>query len=240
MKKKLPNGITLLNLISGSIAVMWASTGHVELAGYFILAGIMFDFLDGLAARLLGVQSELGKELDSLADMVTSGVAPGIIMFQLLRDSFMNWNTSPAIPTELSSLLPYTGLILTLGAGYRLAKFNLDPRQHEGFIGLPTPAMTLFVLSIPFVRHYGPDFFIPLISHPLFLLASSLVGALMMNVSLPMFSLKFKDFSFWHNKLKYLFIGFSAILILGLGFGAFLILIPLYILSSIIKNQKKQ
>lgn len=135
MKKHIPNLITLGNLFCGTIATIFAVQANYEFAALFVVFGIVFDFFDGFAARLLNVSGELGKQLDSLADMVTSGVVPGIIMYHLLDND----------SSEVSAL-KYIGLLLTLGACYRLAKFNIDTRQSDSFIGLPTPAMCLFVI----------------------------------------------------------------------------------------------
>ena len=139
----------------------------MQIAVLFVLLGIFFDFFDGLAARVLNVGSELGKQLDSLADMVTSGVAPGIIMYQLILNS-MNQNSFATTFVEKGNiatwdfsdiqLLPFIGFILPLAAAYRLANFNLDERQSTSFIGLPTPAMAIFVISLPsdYIQMQGP------------------------------------------------------------------------------------
>jgi CDP-diacylglycerol--serine O-phosphatidyltransferase len=139
MKKQIPNLITLLNLLSGCIALVFVSQDNFWFAFYFVCLGIFFDFFDGFFARIFKVQSPLGVQLDSLADMVTSGVVPGFVMLKML--------------SELSSeaFLPYFGFIITLGSCYRLAKFNIDTRQTDSFIGLPTPANALFILSLPLI-----------------------------------------------------------------------------------------
>ncbi|CEN46406.1 Phosphatidylserine synthase (fragment) [Capnocytophaga canimorsus] len=150
MKKHVPNCITLLNLLCGCIAVIFAVKNQLQWAGLFVALGIFFDFFDGFFARLLHVKSDLGLQLDSLADMVTSGLTPGIVMFQLLSYShFVEENTSLT-----TTLLPYFGLIITLASAYRLANFNIDSRQTTGFIGLPTPANALFILSLPLILLY--------------------------------------------------------------------------------------
>ena len=165
MKKHIPNLITLGNLFCGTIATIFAVQGNFVAAGLFVVIGIFLDFFDGFAARLLHVSGELGKQLDSLADMVTSGVVPGIIMFHLLNQSnfenvdsqFMNERISFSIASHdyQFTWISYIGLLLTLGACYRLAKFNIDTRQSESFIGLPTPAMSLFVISLPLIQEYA-------------------------------------------------------------------------------------
>src|SRR5690554_2750457 len=139
MKKHIPNFITLLNLFSGCIALVFAMQGDFLNAFIFVSLGIFFDFFDGFFARILKVQSPLGVQLDSLADMVTSGVVPGFVMFRMLSEYSAN------------EFLPYFGFIITLGSCMRLAKFNIDTRQTDSFIGLPTPANALFILSLPLV-----------------------------------------------------------------------------------------
>ena len=161
LKKHIPNLITLLNLLSGTIAVFFAVKEQLVLASFFVFLGIFFDFFDGLVARVLNVQGELGKQLDSLADVVTSGVVPGIVLLQLISASLTkgSWKMGSGLITDLVTkdffnstfLISITGLLFTLGAAYRLAKFNIDERQTSSFIGLPTPAAALVVLSLPLV-----------------------------------------------------------------------------------------
>ncbi|MDC3285914.1 CDP-alcohol phosphatidyltransferase family protein, partial [Flavobacteriaceae bacterium] len=158
IKKHIPNIVTLGNLFFGTLATIYAVGGHFEMTALFVVLGIFLDFFDGFFARVLKVSGELGKQLDSLADMVTSGVVPGIVLFVLLGNN-------QQIPYEIDSEFkfsmgfPLLGLLITLSACYRLAKFNLDTRQSESFIGLPTPAMSLFIVSLPLVQmHSDIDF----------------------------------------------------------------------------------
>ena len=244
MKRHIPNFITLLNLLAGVIATMLAVEGNLVMAGVFVLIGIFFDFFDGLAARLLNVQSELGKQLDSLADMVTSGVVPGIIMYQLLKQSCVIWNEAGTATTSLFidgiSYLPLIGLIITLAAAYRLANFNIDERQTSSFIGLPTPAVALFVVSLPLILKYSDgEFAINLIKNQWFLIIVALVLSYLMNANIPLFSLKFKDFSFKSNAIKYIFVLLSIVLLIWLQFVAIPIIIVLYVVFSIIENLMK-
>ena len=167
IKNHVPNLLTLGNFFCGTLATIFAIKNDFEAAALLVAIGILFDFLDGFVARLLHVQSELGKQLDSLADMVTSGVVPGIIMLQMIVDSIdkdaVGYFGVDA-DGNTGSNLPYLGLILTLAACYRLAKFNLDTRQSDSFIGLPTPAMTLFVVSLPLIVIFSEyTFFVTLI-----------------------------------------------------------------------------
>ena len=161
IKKHIPNLFTLGNLFCGLIALLFVFHGNFEATAFFVLLGIVFDFFDGFLARILKVSGELGKQLDSLADMVTSGVVPGFVMFHLLENILKEKQNISINGLELEELLsnevgylPYVGFILTLAACYRLAKFNIDTRQTDSFIGLPTPAMTLFVVSLPIIHQY--------------------------------------------------------------------------------------
>ena len=244
MKKHIPNLLTLGNLFCGIIATILAVQGDFITAGLFVVIGIFLDFFDGFAARLLKVSGELGKQLDSLADMVTSGVVPGIIMFNLLyQNSFKNLDTQfidegirPVIVSNdyISSWVSYIGLLLTLGAGYRLAKFNIDTRQSESFIGLPTPAMSLFVISLPLIQEYATNVWVQsLISNNYFLIAVTLVLTYLMNAEIPLFSLKFKEYSLKNNFVKYLFLATSLALLIILNFISVPIIIILYVLLSV-------
>ena len=244
MKKHIPNLLTLGNLFSGTIATILAVQGDFVTAGLFVVIGIFLDFFDGFAARLLNVSGELGKQLDSLADMVTSGVVPGIIMFNLLyQNSFKNLDTQfidegvrPVIVSNdyISSWVSYIGLLLTLGAGYRLAKFNIDTRQSESFIGLPTPAMSLFVISLPLIQEYATNVWVQsLISNNYFLIAVTLVLTYLMNAEIPLFSLKFKEYSLKNNFVKYFFLATSLALLIILNFISVPIIIIVYVLLSV-------
>tara|TARA_B110000090_G_scaffold209895_1_gene268544 strand:+ start:1603 stop:2370 length:768 start_codon:yes stop_codon:yes gene_type:complete len=248
MKKHIPNLITLGNLFCGIIATIFAVQGDFKYAALFVVLGIVFDFFDGFAARLLKVSGELGKQLDSLADMVTSGVVPGIIMYQLL-------NTSKVLETKSTidddaiweliaidpGFLKFLGLLLTLGACYRLAKFNIDTRQSDSFIGLPTPAMSLFIISLPLIQEYTTIEFVQhLISNHYFLIAITFLLTYLMNAELPLFSLKFKNYNFNNNVLKYLFLIASLILLLTLKYIAIPLVILLYVALSMISNYGKK
>ena len=242
MKKHIPNILTLGNLFCGTVATIYAVQGNFEIAGILVVLGIFFDFFDGFAARILNVSGELGKQLDSLADMVTSGVVPGIVMFKLLAISpnldtlenaaidtnWMNFNFAP---------IQLLGLLLTLGACYRLAKFNIDTRQSESFIGLPTPAMSLFIISLPLIQEYSTIVFIQnLISNHYFLILITLLLTCLMNAELPLFSLKFKEYSVKNNAVKYMFILISVLLIFSLHVISIPIIIFLYVSLSIIRK----
>lgn len=236
MKKHIPNLLTLGNLFCGTVAAILAVKGDFAFAGLFVIIGIIFDFFDGFVARMLRVSGELGKQLDSLADMVTSGVVPGIIMFYLIADKqFGAANFSDEFLAP--HYLPFLGLLLTLGAGYRLAKFNIDTRQSESFIGLPTPAMSLFVISLPLILEFSNSEWVQkIITNNYFLITVTFLLTYLMNAELPLFSLKFKDYSIKNNSTKYVFLFISLILILTLQFIAIPLIITSYIILSVLQK----
>ncbi|NDK18685.1 MAG: phosphatidylserine synthase, partial [Zetaproteobacteria bacterium] len=221
-KQYLPNALTLLNLLCGVIAVLFAAINQLEVAAYFVFGGIFFDYFDGFTARLLKVQGELGKQLDSLADVITSGVVPGIVMFQLIRQSLGQW-TEPIWFTSVDKLnwLPFLGLIIPLASAYRLANFNIDTRQTSSFIGLPTPALSIFVLSLPLIIGQESS---PLIEsifkNSITLILITLIGSYLLNAELPMFALKFKTYQLKENLLKYIFLILSLLLLVGFHYTA--------------------
>lgn len=245
IKRFIPNLFTFLNLICGTIAIIFAVQGEVLSAGILVLLGIFFDFFDGFFARILNVPSELGKQLDSLADMITSGVVPGLILFALLEESqafelmgeFQITTAFLSDGFEYSSLL---GLVFTIGAAYRLANFNIDTRQSNSFIGLPTPAATLVVISLPFILTYNSS---PLLENIIlnkwFLIGLAGLMALLMNANIPLFSLKFKKFSLGENKIQIVFLAVSIVLLFALKFSAIPLVILLYVLFSILFNSRK-
>lgn len=239
IKRHIPNLITLLNLFSGSLAVIFAVKGNLVLAAIFVAAGIFFDFFDGLAARLLDVKSEMGLQLDSLADVVTSGVVPGIVMYQLMTKALpsggglgADWNSSVFdIQIKPFALI---GLLIILASAYRLAKFNVDDRQTDSFIGLPTPANALLILSLPLILTYQPGPFISeLLLNEWFLVILTILSCFLLNAELPLFALKFSDWSFKENKLRYFFILSCIILIILLKFIAVPLIILLYVGLSV-------
>lgn len=232
IKKHIPNLVTLCNLLCGTLATIFAVDGHFELTAFFVALGVFLDFFDGFFARILKVSGELGKQLDSLADMVTSGVVPGIVLFSLLGyekqglDEFSSFSAFPLI-----------GLLVTIAACYRLANFNLDTRQSESFIGLPTPAMSLFVVSLPLIQmHSEIDFIRELIGNTYFLISISIFFSFLMNSKLHLFSLKFKNYTLKENLFKYILIVLSVIFLITMKFLAVPIIILCYLLLSIIKN----
>ncbi|MGB0879017.1 MAG: CDP-alcohol phosphatidyltransferase family protein [Polaribacter sp.] len=243
IKKHVPNLLTLGNLFCGTVATIFAVQGEFVSVAFLVVLGILFDFLDGFVARLLHISGELGKQLDSLADMVTSGVVPGIVMFQLIGHSGIK-NFDFHHPFKIDSFyqdIRLLGLLLTLAACYRLAKFNIDTRQTDSFIGLPTPAMSLFVISLPLIVEFSDySFAINLIQNNYFLVGITLVLSFLMNAELPLFSLKFKEYSVKNNLLKYVFLLATVILIFTLQYLSIPLIIVLYVVLSIVNNYGKK
>lgn len=241
MIKQIPNIITSLNLLCGCVAIMFAVSGDLVSASFFAFAGIFLDFFDGLAARVLNAQSQVGLQLDSLADVVTSGVLPGIVMVQLLSEALTGNSldinaifSDTANRTSIESYLPFIGLLIAVASGYRLAKFNVDTRQTTSFIGLPVPANTLLILSLPLIISFQASQQITeVILTPWFLIVIILVSCVLLNAEIPLFGLKFKTWNFKDNAVRYLFLISSILLLVVLKFIAIPIIIFLYILVSL-------
>lgn len=236
----LPNLLTLLNLFSGCLAVVYAVNNQIYYTVLFVLLGIFFDFFDGFAARLLNVQSELGKQLDSLADMVTSGIVPGVVMVQMLLKSSHKEPLSYMDGFVNFPIVALFGFAITLASCYRLANFNIDENQTESFVGLPTPANTLFIMSLPLMQMYDEYHYISYIvdNHYVLLLVTAL-SCYMLNAKIELFALKFKSFKFSENKVKFFFLGLSLILIGTIKLAAIPAIILVYLLLSLIDNKKK-
>lgn len=232
IKKHVPNIITLLNLFCGCIALVFAFHRNFEMAILFVALGIFLDFFDGFFARLFKVSSPLGLQLDSLADMVTSGAVPGLIMYQMM---VLNLQDSTANALQL---FPYLGFIVTLGSCYRLANFNIDTRQTDSFIGLPTPANALFILSLPLVLKSTDSLIvIELLTNQWILLVIALLSAYILNAEVPLFSLKIKNFNFADNKLRIFFLILSVVLMVLFGYLGVSLVILSYVLLSVINNK---
>jgi len=232
LKKHIPNLITLLNLFCGCIALVFAGEANFEMAFFFVCFGIFFDFFDGFFARLFNVSSPLGLQLDSLADMVTSGVVPGFVMYKMLA------NGVASNPTLI--YLPYLGFIITLGSCYRLANFNIDTRQSDSFIGLPTPANALFILSLPLILKNSDSLLVlELLINPWILIFVSILSAFILNAEISLFALKIKKFNFKDNALQLFFLLISILLLGYLQFAGVALIIVFYVLLSVITNQFK-
>ena len=246
-KRHIPNMVTLLNLFSGCIALIFAVYGNFVVAAFFVFLGIFFDFFDGLLARKLNVQSPLGIQLDSLADLVTSGVVPGVIMFKLISltvDSpdfatySDSWNSIFHWKGFKMSVLPLIGLLIPLASAYRLAKFNLDEDQQSYFKGLPVPANTLLILSLPLILEYqNNDIMNSIIINKWFLIALTLFSCYLLNSSIKLFALKFKDWSFKNNATRYIFLVLSLVAIIVLKFAAIPLVVLLYVLLSLLDKK---
>lgn len=235
IKSQIPNLFTMLNLFCGCVALVFVSDLKFDFAFYFVCLGIFFDFFDGFFARKFNVAGPLGVQLDSLADMVTSGVVPGYVMYQLLFN--IRLMTTNDYSENLIDFIPFVGFIITLGACYRLAKFNIDTRQSDSFIGLPTPANALFITSLAVIVKGMP---LSAISSFLFdssvLIPITLLSAYVMNAEIPLFSLKIKNFSFVKYKLQILFLFVSLVMLLIFNVTAVPMIIILYVLLSILSN----
>lgn len=239
-KKYVPNFITLCNLASGLIALMYAFDTNWKYAFIWVAIGIFFDFWDGFFARILKAQSPLGLQLDSLADMVTSGVVPGLVMFQMLTgiaDMREEYNLTP--DNFYLGLLPYAGFIITLASCYRLAKFNIDTRQTDSFIGLPTPANALLILSLPVILGHsdGEGYIYEVLSNPYVLLGITLLSAYMLNAEIPLFSLKIKHFDWETHKIQVVFLVISILYLFFFQYLGIPLIILTYVVMSVINNK---
>lgn len=222
MKKHIPNLITLFNVFCGCCAIVNVSENQMLVAIVWLGIGMLADFMDGAVARLLNVKSALGQQLDSLADMVSFGVAPGLIFYKMLafKQSGFVWEAIPAF-------------ILTMAACYRLGKFNIDLRQTNSFIGMPTPACTIFVIGIALVAHFNSFEMRHFIYQPLFLYACILMLSYLMLSELPMFSLKIERLTWQTNEIKVIFAAAALLLLILLQEAAFSLIIIIYLLISI-------
>jgi CDP-diacylglycerol--serine O-phosphatidyltransferase len=219
---------------------MYAFDTNWLMAFVWVAIGIFFDFWDGFFARFLKAQSPVGLQLDSLADMVTSGVVPGLIMFQMLAnivDLREEYNLSAE--NFYMGMLPYAGFIITLASCYRLAKFNVDTRQTDSFIGLPTPANALFIMSLPIILHHsnGEGFIFETLSNPYVLVGITFLSAFMLNAEIPLFSLKVKYFNWETNKIQVIFLIVSVLLLFFFQYLAIPLIILFYVLLSAINNK---
>lgn len=240
MKKHIPNILTCCNLLSGCFATYFAFHANFSCALFFIIIGAGFDFFDGFVARLLQVSSPLGKELDSLADDITFGFAPAAIVFIILNKLIIP--TSIPISSILTigdisilSFIPYLAFLIAAFSGFRLAKFNIDERQAETFIGLPTPANALFWAALA-VGMDNNQLLKDDIALGILILIISLFSCWLLVCETPMFALKFKHFKFKGNELRYSFLVCCIILLIGLGITGFSAIVVLYILTSIMNN----
>ncbi len=253
--KQIPNIFTLLNLFFGCIAIVFAlQTENIiiesndafissfnipeklAVAGLFLFAAAIVDFLDGFVARLLHASSEMGKQLDSLSDVVSFGVAPGVIIYQLLRISFMREENG--LDVTMPWLLP--AFIVSAAAAYRLAKFNIDDAQQTGFKGVPTPAVGLLIASLPLILHYGSGFAIitEWLINKYVLYGLIAITSWLMVSNLPLMALKFKEFSFKNNMPKYCLLAIGLIAAIFLKWLAVPVVFIAYIILSLTTAKK--
>ncbi len=238
-----PNFITSMNLAAGSLAVFYGIEGQLGWAAVFIFTAAIFDFLDGMAARLLGAYSEIGKQLDSLADLISFGLAPAAMLFTMLELALFQKN-QPIFEidaTPLQWIFLFSVLLVPISGAFRLAKFNLDTRQSESFLGLPIPANAIFYASLGLILELGTSPVIGKIILNRFnlLTAIALLSALMIS-ELPMFSMKFKHLKWTGNEVRFLFIAFSVVLAILLQYYAIPLIIIAYILISVLLRVTKK
>jgi CDP-diacylglycerol--serine O-phosphatidyltransferase len=222
MKKHIPNALTCCNLLCGFLGITCCFEWSLGWAAYFILFAVIFDFFDGLVARALKVSSPIGKELDSLADMVSFGVLPALILYKLVQN-------------QGAVIEAYAAVFMAIFSALRLAKFNLDTRQVDSFIGVPTPANALLIGSLPLIANYHPEFS-EAAKHLYLLYALMIVMPFLLVAELPLIALKFKSFDFANNKFKYILLICSVILLIAFKFAAIPLIFSLYVLLSIFKN----
>lgn len=238
IRKHIPNMMTLGNLLCGCLAVFCLMKEELNLAGLFVLVALFLDFFDGFTARLLGVSSPIGKDLDSLADMVTFGVVPGFFMFWMMLQSLglgLRETDFTALTRNSSDLTSFCAFLITLFSCLRLAKFNNDTRQTQGFIGMPTPANTMLVASLALLHQSDPSYLAGLF-HPAYLLLLTGLLSYLLVSEVPMLALKFKTFGWKGNEFRYLLLGGSVLLLVVLQLRAVPLVMLLYILLSIVNN----
>ncbi|OGX85864.1 CDP-diacylglycerol--serine O-phosphatidyltransferase [Hymenobacter lapidarius] len=228
MKKYLPNAVTCLNLLCGCLALTNIFAGKLEIGAYFVAVAALADFLDGLVARALRVSSAIGKDLDSLADMVSFGVVPGAIFFELLMRSVKSGG--------LPEWVPYIGFLVSIFSALRLAKFNNDTRQTTSFIGLPTPACTLVVASLPLILAYDQYGLSGFILNPWLLLGLTVLLSGLLVAELPLFALKFKNLRWADNRRRFMFLLLAVGLVFVLKAAAVPLVVLLYVLLSVPKT----
>jgi len=247
LKKHIPNAITCGNLLCGCLGIVASFDNRLDYAFYFVMLAAVLDFLDGFAARLLKVSSPIGKDLDSLADMVTFGVLPGFIMFRMIAFS------SLVLGNEVSPLFKLISFTIPVFSALRLAKFNNDPRQTDSFIGVPTPANTILISALGYVifgafrpsTRAGWQFILPatdpwkglqFLNHPYYLCGIAVIMSFLLVSEIPLFALKFKNFGWTDNKIRYIFLIIATVLLILFQVTALPFIILLYILLSLAIN----
>ena len=254
-KKNIPNAITCGNLLCGCLAIVTAMQGNMVYAAYLVGLAAIFDFFDGFAARMLRVTSPIGKDLDSLADMVTFGVVPGILMYLLIKSSLFSFVSHHIKPGEEGimglvyvmdaaeknygaiGLIAYFAFLIPVFSAVRLAKFNNDTRQTSSFIGLPTPANAILICSFPLILRFTDSSQISqIILNPFFLVFMCIGLSILLIAEIPLFALKFRTFSWVGNRTRYIFLMLCVVLLILFGFTGIPLIILLYVLMSINSN----
>ena len=240
IKRNIPNIITLSNLFCGLIAILYAFGGHLNMAGIFILSGMFLDFLDGMTARIMNITSNLGKQLDSLADLITFGVAPGILMFQLIYYSQANSFFNPFENSRdiyIETYWSYIALLIPMFSSIRLARFNINDQQEDKFIGIPTPANALFFISIPMMIEFQQGHIITQwITQPHILISLCVLMSLLLISKISLLTLKFKNLKWGKNQFRYILLFSSSLFLLLLQFISIPFIIILYVILSLINN----
>lgn len=241
MKKHLPNAITCVNLFCGCLALTFIFGGDSITGAYFVGLAAVADFFDGLVARALRVSSPIGKDLDSLADMVSFGVVPGAILYRLLLTAVLRHDILAPLAADGHSPIEYLalgGFVVTIFSALRLAKFNNDTRQSDSFIGLPTPACTLVVASLPLILAGGPPSWLEgLLFSPIFLVALAVLLSGLLVAEIPLFALKFKNLKWLGNRRRFLFMVLAAGLLLTLKAAGVPLAVLAYVLFSVPKSR---
>ncbi len=234
LKRNLPNILTLANLTSGVLAIIALFEGRMELIPWFLIASLIFDLLDGLVARALKVHSELGLQLDSLADMISFGLAPGLALFLTFQEAARSGEPLP-------EFLPYLALLVPIFSALRLAKFNIDDRQEEHFIGLPTPANAILIYSLCLSAFYTDNSTTEkILLHPFLLTALSIVSSLLLVAEIPLLSFKIKDFTWRANRSRIILAVLVVLLFAIFRFRSLAFIIPLYLLISLLYKPNKK
>jgi len=218
IKNSIPNFITSLNIAAGTISIILSFEGLTTIAAYLILLAAVFDFLDGMTARLLNAYSELGKQLDSLADLISFGLAPAIIVYNIMKATILIDKLYPSNIEGIKLIFLFSIVLIPIFSALRLAKFNIDTRQTTSFIGLPTPANALFFVSIPIISSQNPfDPFLFLIYNKNILLSIIIISSLLLVSPIPMFSFKFKNFKIKDNGIRFIFLGLVILMLFFIG-----------------------
>ena len=221
IKNWIPNFITSLNIAAGGLSIILTFEGLITQAAYLILLAAVFDFLDGMSARLLNAYSELGKQLDSLADLISFGLAPAVIVYHVMKSTLLIDTLYPHNIETYKLFFLFSILLIPIFSALRLAKFNIDTRQTTSFIGLPTPANALFFASIPIISSINPfDPFLFLIYNKNILIGIILVSSFLLVSPIPMFSFKFKNFKLKDNGIRFLFLALVVVLLFFTGSGS--------------------